>query len=37
MPPRNLAIAGIVVVVLLALIPLSGSRYAVDLATQVLI
>jgi branched-chain amino acid transport system permease protein len=34
---RNLAIAAIVVVVALALLPLAGSRYAIDLATQVLI
>lgn len=37
MPSRNLAIAGIVVVAVLMLLPLSGSRYAIDLATQVLI
>jgi branched-chain amino acid transport system permease protein len=34
---RNLAIAAIVVVLALALLPLAGSRYAIDLATQVLI
>ena len=37
MPSRKLAIAGIVVLVLLALLPLVGSRYALDLGTQVLI
>mgnify|MGYP003394142530 CR=1 FL=1 len=37
MPSRNLAIAAILVILLLALLPLGGSRYAVDLATQVLI
>src|SRR3989304_4905834 len=37
MPSRNLAIAAIVVVLALALLPLAGSRYAIDLATQILI
>src|SRR3990167_6596668 len=37
MPSRNLAIAAIAVVLALALLPLAGSRYAIDLATQVLI
>jgi branched-chain amino acid transport system permease protein len=37
MPNRNLGIAAIVVVLALALLPLAGSRYSVDLATQVLI
>jgi branched-chain amino acid transport system permease protein len=37
MPSRNLGIAAIVVLLLLALLPLAGNRYAVDLATQVLI
>src|SRR5437899_8227150 len=37
MPPRHLLIAAVVVIALLALLPLSGSRYALDLATQVLI
>ena len=37
MPNRNLGIAAIVVLLALALLPLAGSRYSVDLATQVLI
>src|SRR3990167_8866247 len=37
MPSRNLATAAIVVVLALALLPLAGSRYAIDLATQILI
>ncbi|MSP00065.1 MAG: branched-chain amino acid ABC transporter permease [Acetobacteraceae bacterium] len=37
MPSRNLGIAAIVIVLALALLPLSGSRYALDLSTQVLI
>ena len=37
MPSRNLAIAAIAVVLALALLPLAGSRYAIDLATQILI
>ena len=37
MPPRKLAVAGAIVLLILALLPLAGSRYAVDLATQVLI
>jgi branched-chain amino acid transport system permease protein len=37
MPPRSLLVTGAVIVVLLALLPLAGSRYAVDLATEVLI
>jgi branched-chain amino acid transport system permease protein len=37
MPPRNLLVTGAVIVALLALLPLAGSRYAVDLATEVLI
>ena len=34
---RNPAVAAIVVVLALALLPLAGSRYAIDLATQILI
>src|SRR3972149_2622529 len=34
---RNPAVAAVVVVLALALLPLAGSRYAIDLATQVLI
>ncbi len=37
MPARNHLIAAVVIVILLALLPLAGSRYAVDLATEVLI
>lgn len=37
MPNRNLGIAAVVVLLALALLPLAGSRYSVDLATQVLI
>src|SRR3990170_8089522 len=37
MPSRNVAIAAIAVVLALALLPLAGSRYAIDLATQILI
>ena len=37
MPPRNQLIASAALVVLLALLPLAGSRYAVDLSTEVLI
>ena len=37
MPPRNLIIAGLVVLAALALLPLLGSRYVLDLGTQVLI
>jgi len=37
MPSRNLLIAALVIAAALALLPLAGSRYAVDLATQVLI
>jgi branched-chain amino acid transport system permease protein len=37
MPSRPLVIAAIVILLLLALLPLAGSRYAIDLATQVLI
>jgi branched-chain amino acid transport system permease protein len=37
MASRNLAVAALVILLLLALLPLAGSRYAVDLATQVLI
>lgn len=37
MPPRRYLIAGGIAVLLLALLPLAGSRYAVDLATEVLI
>lgn len=37
MPQRNQLIASVAVVVLLALLPLAGSRYAIDLTTEVLI
>jgi branched-chain amino acid transport system permease protein len=37
MPPRYLAISAVVVLVVLAALPLAGNRYAIDLATQVLI
>src|SRR5215813_15245723 len=37
MPPRHLLIAFAIVVLLLALLPLAGNRYAIDLATEVLI
>ncbi|HTE35635.1 MAG TPA: ABC transporter permease, partial [Reyranella sp.] len=37
MPERRYLIASAVVVLLLALLPLGGSRYAVDVATEVLI
>ena len=37
MPERRYLIASAIVVLLLALLPLAGSRYAVDLATEVLI
>ena len=37
MTPRQLLLTGLVVVALLAALPLAGSRYAIDLATQVLI
>ena len=37
MPERRHLIASAIVVLLLALLPLAGSRYAVDLATEVLI
>ncbi|MBN9087879.1 MAG: branched-chain amino acid ABC transporter permease [Reyranella sp.] len=37
MPQRRTLVASAIVVLLLALLPLSGSRYAVDLATEVLI
>src|SRR5258708_8732115 len=37
MPPRALLIAAAVVIVALALLPLAGSRYVLDLATQVMI
>jgi len=37
MPQRRYLVASAIVVLLLALLPLAGSRYAVDLATEVLI
>ena len=37
MPERRYLVASAIVVLLLALLPLAGSRYAVDLATEVLI
>jgi branched-chain amino acid transport system permease protein len=37
MPPRNLLIAAAVIIAALVLLPLSGSRYAIDVATEVLI
>src|SRR5262245_4695627 len=37
MPPRNLLIAAAIVLAFLLLLPLAGSRYAIDVATEVLI
>ncbi len=37
MPPRPHLLASALVVLLLALLPLAGSRYAIDLATGVMI
>src|SRR5262245_29856633 len=37
MPPRRQLLAFLVAIVLLALLPLMGSRYAIDLATEVMI
>src|SRR5258706_10036681 len=37
MPSRNVLIACVVVAIALALVPVVGSRYAIDLSTQVLI
>jgi branched-chain amino acid transport system permease protein len=37
MPSRSLLLSALVILVLLLLLPLAGSRYAIDLATQVLI
>jgi len=37
MPQRRHLVASAIVVLLLALVPLAGSRYAIDLATEVLI
>src|SRR4029077_18612726 len=37
MPERRYLVASAIVVLLLALMPLAGSRYAVDLTTEVLI
>src|SRR5262249_8048617 len=37
MPERRYLIASAVIVLLLALLPLSGSRYAIDVATEVLV
>src|SRR5882724_4316904 len=37
MPPHRHLLAFLIAILLLALLPLSGSRYAIDLSTQVLI
>ena len=37
MPQRRHLIASAIVVLLLALVPLAGSRYAIDLTTEVMI